>query len=144
MIWVSNEELDVFEDEYVMGSTWESSLLGQKRKIARTVSARWAALPWLASKEPELVDPDADPQSGERELDDSLLAAFALHCRWIIDNNDNPEAIIDEDDDRQILSDIPRFTRNILLGGYINVNDEFPWSAERKRRGPVDLGFTDD
>jgi len=100
-----------------MGATWVAFTDVEQQRIARIVSHRWESLPWLEGKEPQVTDAELDPQA--RTLDNGLMAAFAMHCVHIAERNSVATGEIDENEDDSLLSDLPVFTRNVLLSEYI-------------------------
>ena len=131
MSWLTPAQITGLSDTYDMGAQWDTRTADERLKLSNVVSARWASFPWISGSEPEAT------QTGTRwmSMDESLKSAFAMHLRYLADSAGSPDVKIEEDDDRQILSDVPRYTRNILLGRYVNTDDRFPWSAEPQRRG---------
>ena len=131
--WLNDAQIASLSDVYAMGQIWEGLAAPERLKVVTMVSHRWEALPWNVGEEPE------QPESGSTDtrwdsMDDGLKVAFAQHCRYLADANLNPDINPEEgsnENERLVLSDVPRFTRNILLGRYVNVDGEFPWSAEQ-------------
>ena len=117
--WLRPSDLASLDTEYSMGPVW-SDLQGDRQEaLNSTVGARWAGLPWIKDKEPEVRE---DNPSGEdyRHLDGSLLMAYALHLRKIAEAASSA-LVVPQPDERStsegILYDLPDVARNILLGG---------------------------
>lgn len=136
MGWVSEETFKMFSADFEMGTVWNSATTLQSQRIVNMVSARWASLPWRVGREPVVMD------DGFRDLDEGLLGAFAAHCSFKATTrsgfNLSPS---DEREDANILSDIPEFTRNVLLSKYVHAKRDRPTQADQSQRGSGQLVF---
>ena len=137
MAWLNNTQVEALSTQYTMGDTWSSLTADERARVARVVSHRWGALPWLTGKEPEVTDATVDANA--RTLDASLTAAFAMHCVHVAERNQVATGQIDENEDDSLLSDLPVFTRNVLLSEYVQADGH---TAEQLSQ-PAPLSFID-
>ena len=145
-LWITTEDAtDNLNAKYVMGSVYEALPDAEQIKLARQVTGRWAAFPWLPGKEPGL----RDGMLYARNLDSVLLTAFASHMRWLAEHSGSAFASArNERPSRQVsfVSDLPISVRNALVGTYIYDPslDETGLDRLRERGQATELVYNDD
>lgn len=120
-MWLTQAQINALDTMYPMSSVWTSLAESDKNKVVLQVSSRWEVLPWITGKKPVLTSEDPEDGSTERTLDEALMAAFAVHCNEIATSQET-SAISEHSvshDSYAVLSDLPVFTRNVLLGDYV-------------------------
>ena len=138
-MWVTQAQIDSFTD-YTDSGFWSALDAAGKTRVVKLVSARWASFAWKEGKQPELIR----KTDTVRKLDESLLAAFALHCVHVATLSGNANISADaDDDDPNIMSDVPEYSRNILLTGYVYTDDQFAaFGDQAPVRRSIGLAFT--
>ena len=143
MNWLTAEQIENLSTAHSMGTVW-SSLNPEERGVAvGAISARWESFIWLPNMEPVRTAPESDSDFS-RTLNNSLMSAFANHVRYLVESNGIPDQrdvtptaanytpIV-----RGTMQDVPLFTRNILLSGYVSSRAQAKDASVNK--GPVTL-----
>lgn len=136
--WVTDEQVAAFGANYNLGEIWD--VYPYKDATVATASARWASFPWIADREPTVVEGG----SGERNLDEALLAAFAIHCKALAEGGPLTSPQDEGSEEPSIMSDVPHFVRNILLGKYVHTDPADPARADQAGFPSGALSFVSD
>ena len=138
MLWIDLNTPII--SDYELGDTFNQLSNDQVVRIVRMVSARWESIIWREGMEPA---PDAQvPGDRWDAMDSALRSAFAAHLRFAAERGGSFDIPVEEQQSPNILSDIPVYTRNILLSKYIVVDDN-PWEARQRGFGDNSLAVID-
>ena len=115
--WLTTNQITDATKRFPLGPVWAALTAEQKMQVSALVGSRWSAFLWVEGKEPGITTPGLP----YRALDNALLGAYAIHMRYIAENNlsaaSNPE--VEPDPNVRLYDDLPDYSRNILFGGYV-------------------------